>query len=55
MLHVWDDGNARTIVAKGIDRSTGASVAKRFDDVPVPSEMTSWMQSEFAGPAVRRL
>ena len=49
------DGNARTIVAKGIDRSTGASIAKRFDDVPVPSEMTSWMQSEFAGPAVRRL
>lgn len=49
------DVHARTTVAKGIDRSTGATAAKRFDDVPVPSEMTPWMQSEFAGPAVRRL
>lgn len=44
------DVHARTITVKGIDRSTGATVAKRFDDVPVPSEIASWMQSEFAGP-----
>lgn len=36
-------------MAKGIDRSTGAIVAKRCDDVPVPSEIALWMQSEFAG------
>ena len=45
------DVHARKTVAKGIDRSTGATVAKRFDDVPVPSEIASWMQSEFTGPS----
>ena len=32
---------------KGIDRSTGATATKRFDNVPAPSEIASWMQSEF--------
>ena len=41
------DVHARTTVAKGIDRSTGATVAKRFDDVPVPSEIALCMRSEF--------
>lgn len=44
------DVHARTTTVKGIDRSTGATAMKSFDDVPVPSEIASWMQSEFAGP-----
>ena len=40
---------ARTTTVEGIDSSTGATAAKRFDDVPVPFEIGSWMQSEFAG------
>ena len=44
------DMRARTTMAKGIDRSTGATAMKRFDDVPAPSEIASWMQSEFTGP-----
>ena len=44
------DVHARTTTVKGIDRSTGATAAKRFDDVPAPSEIASWMQGEFTGP-----
>lgn len=44
------DVHARTTTVKGVDRSTGATAAKRFDDVPAPSEIASWMQSEFTGP-----
>lgn len=44
------DVHARATTVKGIGRSTGATVTRRFDDVPAPSEIASWMQSEFAGP-----
>lgn len=44
------DVHARTITVKGIDGSTAATAAKRFDDVPAPSEIASWMQGEFTGP-----
>lgn len=44
------DVHARKTVVKGIDRSTGTTVPKRFDDVPVPSEIALWMQSEFTRP-----
>ena len=44
------DVHARTTTVKGIDRSTGATATKRFDDVPAPSEIASWMQGEFSGP-----
>lgn len=53
-LRYWStfemDVHARTTTVKGIDRSTGATATKRFDDVPAPSEIGSWMQSEFTGP-----
>ena len=32
------DAHVRPTAVKGIDRSTGATATKRFDDVPVPSE-----------------
>lgn len=48
------DVHARTITVKGIDGSTAATAAKRFDDVPAPSEIASWMQGEFTGPLVCR-
>lgn len=44
------DVHARMTTVKGIDRSTGATATKRFDNVPAPSEIASWMQSEFSGP-----
>lgn len=44
------DVHARTTTVKGDDRSTGAGATKRFDDVPAPSEIASWMQSKFTGP-----
>lgn len=44
------DVHARTTTVKGDDRSTGATATKRFDDVPAPSEIASWMQSKFTGP-----
>lgn len=44
------DVHARTITVKGVDGSTAATAAKRFDDVPAPSEIASWMQGEFTGP-----
>lgn len=37
------DVHARTTTVKGIDGSAGATAVKRFDGVPVPSEMASWM------------
>ena len=39
------DVHARTTVVKSIDRGVGATATKRFDDVPAPSEIASWMQS----------
>lgn len=39
------DAHAKPTAVKGIDRSTGATATKRFDDVPAPSEIASWMQS----------
>lgn len=39
------DAHARPIAVKGIDRNTDATATKRFDDVPVPFEIASWMQS----------
>ena len=44
------DVHARTTTVKGLDRSTGETKTRRFDDVPTPEEIASWMQSEFAGP-----
>ncbi|RNM32510.1 hypothetical protein DMP05_09625 [Slackia isoflavoniconvertens] len=46
------DVHARTITVKGIDGSTAATAAKRFDDVPAPSEIASWMQGEFTAPGM---
>lgn len=39
----------RTTTFKGIDGSTDATATKRFDNVPAPSEIASWMQDEFTG------
>lgn len=44
------DAHARMTAVKDIDRSAGVTAAKRFDDVPAPSEMASWMQGEFTDP-----
>lgn len=46
------DVHARTATVKGIDRSTGLTATRRFDDAPAPSEIASWtwMRSEFTGP-----
>ena len=44
------DAHARTTTVKGVDRSTGVTATKRFDDVPAPSAIASWMQSKFTGP-----
>ena len=37
------DVHARTTTVKGIDRSTGATATRRFDDAPAPLEIASWM------------
>ncbi len=39
------DAHVRPIAVEGIVRSIGATATKRFDDVPAPSEIASWMQS----------
>lgn len=44
------DVHARTTTVKGIDRSTGETKTKRFDNAPSPAELASWMQAEFTGP-----
>lgn len=44
------DVHARTTTVKGLDRSTGETKTKRFDNTPSPAEIASWMQAEFAGP-----
>lgn len=43
------DVHARTTTVKGIDRSKGATAAKRIADVSAPLEIALWMQSEFTG------
>lgn len=44
------DVHARTTTVKRIGRSSGVIATKRFDDAPAPSEIASWMKSEFTGP-----
>ena len=39
------DAHVRPIAVESIVRSIGATATKRFDDVPAPSEIASWMQS----------
>lgn len=44
------DVHARTTTVKGIDRSTGETKTKRFDNMPSPEVISSWIKSEFLGP-----
>ncbi|WP_165044965.1 IS110 family transposase [Adlercreutzia sp. ZJ138] len=44
------DVHARTTTIKGLDRSTGETRMKRFNDAPAPAAIASWMKQNFAGP-----
>ena len=44
------DVHARTTTVKGLDRSTGETMTKRFNDAPAPTEIASWMKENFTGP-----
>lgn len=44
------DVHARTTTVKGLDRSTGETMTKRFNDCPSAVAIASWMKEGFTGP-----